>query len=120
MAASNGQKLLACLGVDGDVRDDVAGTHRFASLGIGEFYALRTHLLPCGDGLADIQALEAVVNGRAPGDYAALIDRVLRDGSDTLRAQTVARSMRYRWSIAAARLRRHYDDLAARAPVKCS
>jgi hypothetical protein len=28
--------------------------------------------------------------------------------------------MRYRWSIAAARLRRHYDDLTARATVKCS
>jgi D-inositol-3-phosphate glycosyltransferase len=61
-----------------------------------------------------------LVDGRAPGDYAALIDRVLRDGSDALRARTVARSMRYRWSIAAARLRRHYDDLALRAPVKCS
>jgi glycosyltransferase involved in cell wall biosynthesis len=61
-----------------------------------------------------------LVDERDPLAYAALIDRVLRDGSEDMRAQAVARSTRYRWSIAAARLRRHYDDLAARAPVKCS
>ena len=52
--------------------------------------------------------------------YAELIDRVLRDDDAEMRARAVARSTGYRWSIAAARLRRHYDDLAARAPVKCS
>jgi D-inositol-3-phosphate glycosyltransferase len=61
-----------------------------------------------------------LVDERDPLAYAALIDRVLRDDSEDMRAQAVARSTRYRWSIAAARLRRHYDDLAARAPVKCS
>jgi D-inositol-3-phosphate glycosyltransferase len=61
-----------------------------------------------------------LVDGREPRAYAELIDRVLRDDSDEMRAQAVARSARYRWSIAAARLRRHYDDLAARAPVQCS
>jgi len=61
-----------------------------------------------------------LVAERDPNAYAALIDRVLRDDGDEMRAQAVARSTRYRWSIAAARLRRHYDDLAARAPVKCS
>jgi D-inositol-3-phosphate glycosyltransferase len=61
-----------------------------------------------------------LVAERDPCAYAALIDRVLRDDSDQMRAEAVARSTRYRWSIAAARLRRHYDDLAARAPVKCS
>src|SRR5450631_766638 len=61
-----------------------------------------------------------LVDGREPHAYADLVDRVLRDDSDVMRAQAVARSARYRWSIAAARLRRHYDDLAARAPVQCS
>ena len=61
-----------------------------------------------------------LVHDRDPAAYAAHIDRVLRDGGDTMRAQAVARSARYRWSIAAARLRRHYDDLTARATVKCS
>jgi D-inositol-3-phosphate glycosyltransferase len=61
-----------------------------------------------------------LVDERDPAAYAALIDRVLRGGSDAMRAQAVARSARYRWSIAAARLRRHYDDLTARATVKCS
>jgi D-inositol-3-phosphate glycosyltransferase len=61
-----------------------------------------------------------LVDGREPRAYADLVDRVLRDDSDVMRAHAVARSARYRWSIAAARLRRHYDDLAARAPVQCS
>jgi D-inositol-3-phosphate glycosyltransferase len=61
-----------------------------------------------------------LVADRDPCAYAALIDRVLRDDSGSMRLQAVARSARYRWSIAAARLRRHYDDLAVRAPVKCS
>jgi D-inositol-3-phosphate glycosyltransferase len=61
-----------------------------------------------------------LVDERDAHAYATLIERVLRDHSEDMRAQAVARSTRYRWSIAAARLRRHYDDLAARAPVKCS
>jgi D-inositol-3-phosphate glycosyltransferase len=61
-----------------------------------------------------------LVDGREPRAYAELVDRVLYDDSDAMRAQAVARSARYRWSIAAARLRRHYDDLAARTPVQCS
>ena len=61
-----------------------------------------------------------LVDQRDPHAYAALIDRVLHDDNDAMRAQALAHSMRYRWSIAAARLRRHYDDLAARTPVKCS
>src|SRR5207344_1528456 len=40
-----------------------------------------------------------LVRERDPATYAALIDRVLRDDSDTMRAQAVARSARYRWSI---------------------
>ncbi len=61
-----------------------------------------------------------LVDARDPHAYATLIDRVLRADSDEMRAHAVARSTRYRWSIAAARLRRHYDDLTVRAPVKCS
>jgi D-inositol-3-phosphate glycosyltransferase len=61
-----------------------------------------------------------LVDQREPQAYAALIDRVLYEDSDEMRAQAVVRSARYRWSIAAARLRRHYDDLAARTPVQCS
>jgi D-inositol-3-phosphate glycosyltransferase len=61
-----------------------------------------------------------LVDGREPRAYADLIDRALREDPEVMRAHAVARSARYRWSIAAARLRRHYDDLAARAPVQCS
>jgi D-inositol-3-phosphate glycosyltransferase len=35
-------------------------------------------------------------------------------------ASALVRSSRYMWSIAAARLRRLYGDLATRAPVECS
>ncbi len=61
-----------------------------------------------------------LVTERDPSVYASLIDRVLRDESHEMRAQAVARSTRYRWNIAAARLRRHYDDITARATVQCS
>jgi D-inositol-3-phosphate glycosyltransferase len=60
-----------------------------------------------------------LVDERNPCAYASAIERVLRDDSAAMRGQAVARSARYRWSIAAARLRRHYDDLTARAPVQC-
>jgi D-inositol-3-phosphate glycosyltransferase len=61
-----------------------------------------------------------LVDERDPAVYAALIDRVLLPEASEMRAQAVARSTGYRWGIAAARLRRHYDDLTARATVKCS
>jgi len=61
-----------------------------------------------------------LVDGRDPATYASFIERVLQDGGEDMRARAVARSARYRWSIAAARLRRHYDDLTARATVQCS
>ncbi|MFI5054141.1 MAG: glycosyltransferase, partial [Acidimicrobiia bacterium] len=60
-----------------------------------------------------------LVDERDPADYAAVIDRVLANG-DAMRGHAAARSTHYRWSIAAARLRRHYDDLSVRAPVQCS
>jgi D-inositol-3-phosphate glycosyltransferase len=60
-----------------------------------------------------------LVDERDPAAYASRIDRVLQDECAELGAHAYARSTRYRWSIAAARLRRHYDDLTARATVKC-
>jgi len=60
-----------------------------------------------------------LVDERDPAAYASRIDHVLADECAELGAHAYARSTRYRWSIAAARLRRHYDDLTARATVKC-
>ena len=45
--------------------------------------------------------------------------RAARDDPTRLREQAALRSARFGWGIAAARLRRHYDDLALRAPVQC-
>jgi D-inositol-3-phosphate glycosyltransferase len=61
-----------------------------------------------------------LVDGRDPAEFAALIDRILRAGAGTMPQLAAARAAGYRWNIAAARLRRHYDDLAARSPVQCS
>ncbi len=61
-----------------------------------------------------------LVDERDPTAYAARIDQILSDECGELGAHAYARSTRYRWSIAAARLRRHYDDLTARATVKCN
>jgi D-inositol-3-phosphate glycosyltransferase len=61
-----------------------------------------------------------LVDGRDPDDFAAPIDRILRDGGEAMSGRAVGRAALYRWNIAAARLRRHYDDLALRAPVQCS
>jgi D-inositol-3-phosphate glycosyltransferase len=63
-----------------------------------------------------------LVDGRRPIDYAAPVDLLLSD-RDLVRemgSSAVARSSRYLWSIAAARLRRLYGDLAARAPLECT
>jgi D-inositol-3-phosphate glycosyltransferase len=63
-----------------------------------------------------------LVSGRAAADYAAPVDLLLSDPelARAMGASALARSGRYLWSIAAARLRRLYGDLAARAPVECS
>jgi D-inositol-3-phosphate glycosyltransferase len=60
-----------------------------------------------------------LVDERDPAAYAVVIDRVLGARTDVMREQAVAGSAHYRWSIAAARLRRHYADLTVRAPVQC-
>jgi D-inositol-3-phosphate glycosyltransferase len=63
-----------------------------------------------------------LVEGRAPADYAAAVERLLVDpalASEMALAAT-ARAATFTWSTAAARLRRLYNDLAARALVDCS
>ena len=80
---------------------------------------------------ADVGGLRSVVDdghtgflveGRAPVDYAAPVDLLLSDLelARAMGTSALARSGRYLWSIAAARLRRLYADLASRAPVECS
>jgi D-inositol-3-phosphate glycosyltransferase len=63
-----------------------------------------------------------LVEGRAAADYAAPADVLLShpDLARAMGASALARSGRYMWSIAAARLRRLYGDLASRAPVECA
>ncbi len=62
-----------------------------------------------------------LVEGRDPGDYARFAARVLDDRvtAEALAAAAVARAGDFRWSTAAARLRRVYADLTARALVEC-
>jgi len=61
-----------------------------------------------------------LIETRDPADYAEAIERVLSlDDPSPMRERAAARSARFGWGIAAARLRRHYDDLAMRAPVQC-
>ena len=61
-----------------------------------------------------------LVARRDPADFARAVERVLTGNTVALRAGAIARASGYRWNIAAARLRRHYDDLGAREPVQCS
>ena len=61
-----------------------------------------------------------LVEQRDPVEFARAIERVLTGNTVALRAGAIARASGYRWNIAAARLRRHYDDLGAREPVQCS
>ncbi len=60
-----------------------------------------------------------LVAERDPRAFADAIGRALRD-SDAMAANAIAHASTFRWSIAAARLRRHYHDLGARALVQCS
>ena len=63
-----------------------------------------------------------LVEGRGALDYAAPVAMLL-DDVELARAMgndAAARSARYAWSIAAARLRRLYGDLAVREPVQCT
>jgi D-inositol-3-phosphate glycosyltransferase len=62
-----------------------------------------------------------LVEGRDPQDYAAHVARLLGEPAlaATMSAEATARAGGYRWSIAAARLRRLYADLTARRLVEC-
>jgi D-inositol-3-phosphate glycosyltransferase len=60
-----------------------------------------------------------LVDERDPHTFADAIERALTDDG-TMAAQALAHASTFRWNIAAARLRRHYHDLGARAPVQCS
>lgn len=62
-----------------------------------------------------------LVDDRDPGRWAAHIDAVLDDaaGDGELGHQAAHLARGYTWSTAAARLRRLYADLTARAPVSC-
>ncbi|MFM8238549.1 MAG: glycosyltransferase [Actinomycetota bacterium] len=63
----------------------------------------------------------ALVEGRAPADYAAPVARILADPDHAadLSRRAVEHSACYSWSTTAARLRRLYGDLAVRRPVPC-
>ncbi len=62
-----------------------------------------------------------LVRGREPADYAAPLDALLGDPARAMEMgrNAMARSARYTWSIAAARLRRLYGDIATRSPLPC-
>jgi D-inositol-3-phosphate glycosyltransferase len=63
-----------------------------------------------------------LVDGRTPHDFAAPVALLLDDPAlaDELGRNAAARSLRYTWSITAARLRRLYGDVAVRTPLPCS
>jgi D-inositol-3-phosphate glycosyltransferase len=63
-----------------------------------------------------------LVPGRDAADYAAPVERILADPTLAARlgANATDRALRFTWSIAAARLRRVYSDLAARTLVQCT
>jgi D-inositol-3-phosphate glycosyltransferase len=62
-----------------------------------------------------------LVEGRQPEEYAGLVTRLVADRelAAAMARRAAQRSRRYTWSTAAARLRRLYADLSARALVEC-
>jgi len=61
-----------------------------------------------------------LVERRDELEFAAAIDHVLHAEHTTMRANSVRHASRFRWAIAAARLRRAYHDLSTRSLVQCS
>ncbi len=61
-----------------------------------------------------------LVDARDATEYATHVASILAGAHPSMGATAARNAVQYRWSIAAARLRRHYDDLAARALVRCS
>jgi D-inositol-3-phosphate glycosyltransferase len=62
----------------------------------------------------------SLVGSRDAPDFADAVERILQSDTSEMSARAVERAAGFRWSIAAARLRRHYADIATRAPVQCS
>ena len=62
-----------------------------------------------------------LVEGRDPAAFAARVAEILDDPmvARRLGAEAAHVAGGYTWSTAAGRLRRIYDDIAARAPVEC-
>jgi D-inositol-3-phosphate glycosyltransferase len=62
-----------------------------------------------------------LVDGRDPSDFAAPIERLLRDPGERadMGLAASAASLRYSWDMTAVRLRRLYADVIARTPVRC-
>jgi D-inositol-3-phosphate glycosyltransferase len=63
-----------------------------------------------------------LVDSRDPARYASVLDRVLRDpvAAEAMGRAAARRAGDFRWSTTAARLRRVYADLTARALVQCA
>ena len=63
-----------------------------------------------------------LVGTRDPAEYAQHVDEILarEDLRSRMGADAAARAAGYAWSMAAARLRRLYDDLSVRALVECT
>jgi len=135
-------ELVECLGLEGRVRfvppqphDRLTSYYRAADVCVvpsrsESFGLVALEAAACGTPvvaanvgglgvLVDHGTTGYLVDGRAPAEYADALDRVLDDEARTMSAPAVARATGYRWSIAAARLRRSYDDLAVRALVRC-
>jgi D-inositol-3-phosphate glycosyltransferase len=135
-------KLVAELGLEHRVRfvppqphDSLARWYRAADVCVvpsrsESFGLVALEAAACGTPVvaADVGGLRALVDHgdtgflvgtRDPLDYADAIERVLATDPTRMRERASARSARFGWGIAAARLRRHYDDLAQRAPVQC-
>ena len=139
------RKLVADLGLDHRVRfvppqphDRLAAYYQAADVCLvpsrtESFGLVALEAAACGTPVvaADVGGLRSVVEdgrtgflveGRAALDYAAPVDVLLShpELAQEMGANALARSSRYMWSIAAARLRRLYGDLATRSPVECS
>lgn len=71
--------------------------------------------------LVDHERTGYLVEGREPLEYAALVQQLLDDTvlAGEIGMGAAAQSLRYSWSMTAARLRRLYGDLVARGLVRC-
>lgn len=71
--------------------------------------------------LVDDGATGRLIDGRDPSDYAKAVAELLDDPTlrESMGRAAVERARGYTWSVAAARLRRLYGDLALRELVEC-